>query len=290
MKVFKIASRAKKFESIFLGLGQIIGFLVILIIVIATLDLNKIAELSVIMFNDYRFYLSIILEFTVIWVVKENFARNKNDITSVKMANFSTILTVPILGYFFTDLMGYSDTVIANFTNVNEFILVMTLMLILYSLLLIVRIKRIQIDNPLLILSLIITAPLAVFLAIKNMQVFESSYLFFLYITAFNALVFFIFSVKNDNIKKEDIGKNKRNFYSIIVANILVYSIIPIIGVILAAEVFTMLKRVYQIKIAIFFDIQSKKQKYEEIISRKESIILILILILAVYFQMKTMI
>jgi hypothetical protein len=290
MKVFKIASRAKKFESIFLGLGQIIGFLVILIIVIATLDLNKIAELSVIMFNDYRFYLSIILEFTVIWVVKENFARNKNDITSVKMANFSTILTVPILGYFFTDLMGYSDTVIANFTNVNEFILVMTLMLILYSLLLIVRIKRIQIDNPLLILSLIITAPLAVFLAIKNMQVFESSYLFFLYITAFNALVFFIFSVKNDNIKKEEIGKNKRNFYSIIVANILVYSIIPIIGVILAAEVFTMLKRVYQIKIAIFFDIQSKKQKYEEIISRKESIILILILILAVYFQMKTMI
>jgi hypothetical protein len=290
MKVFKIASRAKKFESIFLGLGQIIGFLVILIIVIATLDLNKIAELSVIMFNDYRFYLSIILEFTVIWVVKENFARNKNDITSVKMANFSTILTVPILGYFFTDLMGYSDTVIANFTNVNEFILVMTLMLILYSLLLIVRIKRIQIDNPLLILSLIITAPLAVFLAFKNMQVFESSYLFFLYITAFNALVFFIFSVKNDNIKKEDIGKNKRNFYSIIVANILVYSIIPIIGVILAAEVFTMLKRVYQIKIAIFFDIQSKKQKYEEIISRKESIILILILILAVYFQMKTMI
>jgi hypothetical protein len=242
------------------------------------------------MFNDYRFYLSIILEFTVIWVVKENFARNKNDITSVKMANFSTILTVPILGYFFTDLLGYSDTVIANFTNVNEFILVMTLMLILYSLLLIVRIKRIQIDNPLLILSLIITAPLAVFLAIKNMQVFESSYLFFLYITAFNALVFFIFSVKNDNIKKEDIGKNKRDFYSIIVANILVYSIIPIIGVILAAEVFTMLKRVYQIKIAIFFDIQSKKQKYEEIISRKESIILILILILAVYFQMKTMI
>lgn len=236
--------------------------------------------------GDYRFYISLCLEFLTVFLYRVNFNRNYDNLVGVKIAIFSSIFIVPIIAILLTDAMGYSDTIVANYDSNIQLIGIIGLIVGVFTYIVQTRFKRLTVINPGLLIGLSLSASFAIFFAVKNMQSYNA-YLYFSLIAASNFLLFSLASLlanEKDLFKKDNIGDYK----AIIGSNIVMFSLTPYIATILSAELFTIMKRAFSLKVAVLLDVKERSCHIFEVIKPNEGIALAVLIIVGGYIQYLT--
>lgn len=239
-----------------------------------------------VMMADYRIYLSLALESVTFYLFRINYKKNHNNLTAVKMGIFSSVFLVPIVAYFFTDLFGYTTTVVVNYSSGLETFILISLTAILYAFLFQIRNKHNAIPNPLLLISLCLIAPFTMYFAVKNIQLFDG-YLFFALVGFVNFIIFSAMSIiNNEEIKISDL--ESKSIAKIILAVMFVYWSAPIIAKVLSAEFLTIIKRVFAISVGIAIDKKDRQCRWRDVISIAEILILFALILIGIYLQFNT--
>jgi hypothetical protein len=212
-----------------------------------------------------------------------NYRDNKGNMTAVKMAIFSSIFVVPIISYFFTDMLNFSSTIVINYSTFSEMFIITSAIIIIYIVLFSGRVSA-TIKNPTILILMSIFLPIAIFMAVKNMQLFNS-YLFFSLISLSNMILYTTWAfIKKESFKQ--IGSNKKDYLFVFSTSIIIFSLFPYVASMISAEFFTILKRIFSIKIAVFFDAKDRNISFLKVLTKKEVICLSLLILIGVYFQM----
>ncbi len=233
--------------------------------------------------QDYRFYLSVVLESFALLLLRMNYHYNSGNLTAVKMGVFSSIFIVPLISVGFTDILGFQNTIVVHYHSYYELFGLVSGIAIIYYFLFKGRHSSHPVSHPVLLIALSVTVPFAIFMAVKNMQFFNA-FLFFALISVFNIAIFSGLAI----FKKEKVSLNSEtllDFKIIFFASIIVFAIFPYVASIISAEYFTILKRIFSIKIAVFFDAFDRKIKILEVLNYKDIFLVFLLIIMGIYFQ-----
>lgn len=243
---------------------------------------NLYEEIRIII-TDWRFVFSLFLEFLALTLLRMNYRDNKGNMTAVKMAIFSSIFVVPIISYFFTDMLNFSSTIVVNYATFSEMFIITLAIIIIYIVLFSGRVST-AIKNPTILILMSIFLPIAIFMAVKNMQLFNS-YLFFSLISLSNMILYITWAfIKKESFKH--IGSNKKDYLFVFSTSMIIFSLFPYVASMISAEFFTILKRIFSIKIAVFFDARDRNISFLKVLTKKEVICLSLLILIGVYFQM----
>jgi len=280
----KIISKKNNQENFYSAIASTFVFLISCTFFIIFSD-NDFDQVPV-MLSDYRIYISLALETTAFYLFRVNYKKNHNNLTAVKMGIFSSVFLVPIIAYFFTDFFGYTTTIVVNYSSGLETFILIALTIALYMTLFQIRNKHNPIPNPLLLILLCIVAPLAMYFAVKNIQLFDG-FLFFALVGFVNFIIFIsISAVKDEDMKIAEI--ESKAIAKIFFALIFVYWSAPIVAKVFSAEFLTIIKRVFAISVGISIDKKSRQCRWRDVISATEIAILICLILVGVYMQLKT--
>lgn len=237
----------------------------------------------VLVMSDYRFYISLCLEFLTVLLYRMNFNRNYDNLVGVKIAIFSSIFIVPIIAILLTDTMGYDTTIVVNYDSNIQLIAIIGLIVGVFAYIVQTRFKRLSVISPMLLIALSLSASFAIFFAVKNMQSFNA-YLYFSLIAASN---FLLFSLTSLLVKEKDLFKKDHiaNYKDIIGSNIVVFSLTPYIATILSAELFTIMKRAFSLKVAVLMDVKERSCIVSEVIKPNEVVSLVILIMVGSYIQ-----
>lgn len=279
MKKIAQQSMPQNFSTAVASLTAFITTLIIAIIVTG----DTLWDDFLVIMGDYRFYISLCLEFITVLLYRVNFNRNYDNLVGVKIAIFASIFIVPIIAISLTDTMGYRGTIVVNYNSNIQVIGIIWLIVGIFTYIVQTRFKRLSVISPWLLIILSLSASFAIFFAVKNMQSFNA-YLYFALIAASNFLLFSLASIlaKEKDLFKKD---NVEDYKAIIGSNIIIFSLTPYIATILSAELFTIMKRAFSLKVAVILDIKERSCHIFEVIKPNEGIALAVLIIVGGYIQ-----
>lgn len=253
------------------------GFLITLGIIIFQHALET-SDNSII--KDWRLYVGIVMEIFGVWISRKNYELNHDSITSINFSLFLSIILVPIFSFALTDFFGFSSGI-----NLNISIGELLLFLLIYSGLLIIYFSdkiNGHINNKFVLFIMPIALSCSMFWTTKMMQVYQG--VIYYGIIGFCLFVFFlsasVFHGEIKNIRKFHLKK------VLLVASISsVVLPLNIIAIkILAVEFVSILKRMSQLKVAIWLERKDKAP------SKKDVFVIIALIITTIYMFVITMI
>ena len=231
--------------------------------------------------SDYRFWISLVLEFAALMLLRINFSINNGNMTAVKMGIFSSVFFVPIVSFFLTDPLGFSNTITISYSSPVELVVLTAVSLIAYGMFF--AKGKCTLAHPLVLILMTIVLPFAVFMAVKNMQLFNA-YIFFAMISFSNVILYLLLAI----YKREDFStllSHKKDYAFVFSTTMIVFSLFPYIASIISAEFFTILKRIFSILIAMIFDAKDKCVKISRLLSKTKILALLMLFGVGIYFQ-----
>lgn len=229
-----------------------------------------------VLFSDWRLYLGITTEIFGVWLSRKNYEVNGNNITAINFSLFLSLIFVPILSFFFTDIFSFKNSVSINYHSFGEFIGFVLASLILVTVFFIDKIKT-KINNLLLLFLLPLVLSISMFFTSKMMQIYEGV-LYYAIIGFSLSTFFFILAIRKNEIK--NFNKSHLKDCAIISAvSILILPMNVVIIKVLAVEFLTLLKRVCQIINGIILD---KIHKNNNSLSVKDKVVVFLICLLGI--------
>lgn len=277
LKIMAVEKQVKNLSStVMLGSSAIVSFSVFYLFYD---DLSFVDEANNV-FSSYQIYLNLGIELLALWVARTNYERNGNNITSINVTMFLSLLLVPIISYFMTEPLGFSDTLIINYKSQYEMWLFILLMTVLLSGFFAGKLKG-HINNWKFLIFTPIILSFTMFLTSKMMQL-HNAYFIYGIIALVNAVIFGFIAIGKKEIKNLE-SKHKKHFMIIALPSIVFVPMNAIVVKIIAVEFITLLKRVAQILTGIIVD---KMYNNKNTVNTKDKAIigLIFCMALALYY------
>ena len=226
-------------------------------------------------FSTKLMYFCLGLELISFVIARINYEKNGNNITSINVMMFLSLLIVPVISFYLTGPLGFKDTIEINYSDQLEMWLFILLMAIILSGFFIGKFKG-HINNWLLLILTPISLSFTMFMTTKMMQMHDG-YLVYGTIGLVNCLIFSVVAIYKKEIK--NVNRSHKGHFALMAIPAVVFVPFNAIAVkIIAVEFVTLLKRVSQILTGIIVD---RIHGNKETVNKKDRIIIILIFILA---------
>jgi hypothetical protein len=205
---------------------------------------NSFIEEANILFSSYQIYLCIFVEMLGLWIARTNYEKNGDNITAINVTMFLSLLLVPIVSYFLTSPMGFSETINVNYESQYELWIFIGLMTVLLSGFFVGKLNG-HINNWVFLLLTPVVLSFTMFITTKLMQLHDA---YFVYgtIALINSIIFGSIAL----IKKEQKSLHKgqtNHFLLLSLSSILFVPLNAIVVKLIAVEFITLLKRIAQI-------------------------------------------
>jgi hypothetical protein len=212
-------------------------------------ELNSSSNFKI--FEDWRLYFTLITEILGFWLLRKNYEVNKSSITAINFALFLSLVIVPIYSFFGDSFFGFENTNRINYKSKEEFLIFILIVLFLSFMFFIDKFKG-QINNYKILFILPIIMSNNLYFTTKLMQTYNS---FFTYsVIAFFMMSFFIIlAIKNKELKNIK-NIDKKTALLIMGATSIAIPMNNIAVTLLAAEFFTLIKRICQVLSGLLFD------------------------------------
>lgn len=243
---------------------------------------NSLFEEAKVLFSSYRIYLCLFAEMIALWIARTNYEKNGNNIIAINVMMFLSLLLVPIISYFLTAPMGFSDTIKINYESQYELWIFIGLMTFLLSGFFAGKMKG-HIDNWIFLILTPIVLSFTMFITSKLMQL-HSAYFVYGTIALINSVIFGIFALMKKEHKHLHMGQ-KKHFMFLTLSSLLFVPLNAIAVKLIAVEFVTLLKRVSQILTGSIVDYMHGNKNN---MNMKDKIIVSLIFIMALglyYFR-----
>lgn len=242
---------------------------------------NSIDSIHLIL-SDWRVYLAVFLEILGVLISRKNYQVNGEQITAISLSIFSSILIVPIIAFFMTDLFGFNKTIVLNYSSNTEFLIFISVIAISMLVFFFDKFNaNTTIKNKTIFILMPISLSFSMFFTSKIMQIY-TGVLTYALIGFSLSLFFMIFALKQkESLMLIDIKMAKK-------ISIISFLIIPMnvfLIKMLAVEIVTILKRVCQLIGGSIFDYV---QNGRIIFSIKDRIVLSVIILISfsmMYFR-----
>ena len=231
------------------------------------------------LFSNPIIYIMIISEMIGFSLSLANYKVNGNNIKAINFSLIFSLVLVPLYGFFGDQLGIFPEGLKVNYKNNIEFVLFLSVMMVLSTLFFIDKVKTGAINNIYLLMAYPLVLSFTMYLS-GNLIQSHNGFLVYSVITFSMAVLFFIMSFVRREIKEV----RKKDFVGVM----------PLVGIwlcvvplnifamkFLAIEFVTMIKRVCQILVGIILD---KHFKSIEVLSKKD---LIIIIFIALKFKLK---
>lgn len=259
----------KNFATFMLILGNlVVGFGLCFAFVDYPTLIKTLTDLS----TDYKMYVCIALEYIGLVSMRKNYVVNGNNITAINFCMFMSLTLVPIISYFFSDLLGFSDTIKINYQSQTEFWLFTGSLTALIFVYFADKLKG-HINNWFYLLFTPVILSNTMFLSAKLMQA-NNPYVVSTIICIINAFILlctFLARKEHKELKKS----HAKPLTKIFVGGMFVYPLNAVIVQLIAVEFITLLKRIAQI---ITGAITDKIYGNKDTINKKDVVVIIIML------------
>lgn len=148
-------------------------------------------------FQDWKFYLLLVLEMGVFYLYRENYNQNKNNYTMVNMFVFSTIYLMPLLAFFYNKIFIYDRSLDIKYNSFSEAFIFSFVLFILTTIYYVSKIKNKEVKNLKLLLLLVFVLLNTLYFSVKTVQTYNG-FLIYSFIQIVIAINFFIISQKKE--------------------------------------------------------------------------------------------
>jgi hypothetical protein len=217
-------------------------------------------------------YVCVILEYLGLLLMRQNYVVNGNNVTAINFSLFFSLTLVPVISYYGSDFLGFSETIKVNYKSQTEFFAFTSILTVLVLVYFADKLKG-HINNWLYLLSTPVVFSASMFLTAKMMQA-NNAYIVAFIVCAikFTALtVTFISKKEHAAINKEHI----KPLLKLCCSGIIIFPLSTLIVQLIAVEFITLLKRIAQI---ITGAITDKIYGNAGTINKKDFIVIIMML------------
>lgn len=261
----------KNFATVMLILGNlVVGFGLCIAFVDYEMLVKTLTDISA----DYKMYVCIVLEYIGLVAMRKNYVVNGNNVTAINFSMFMSLALVPIISYFCSDYLGFSDTIKINYESPAEFWLFTGSLTALVFVYFVDKLKG-HINNWFYLLFTPIVLSNTMYLSTKLMQA-NNPYVVSTVICMTNLIVLICICLSKKEyreIKKAHIKPLVKIFFG----GTVVYPMNTIIVQLIAVEFITLLKRIAQI---ITGTITDKLYGNKNTVNKKDALAILAMLII----------
>ncbi len=234
----------------------------------------------VVVLQDPRMISLVVFELLAFLCARRNFAYNHNNMTAINFSMFMSVVYVPVMAFFFTDILGFTQTLRLEYSSNVEFFLFVGSMLLLVVFFF--ANKSFSHVNHWRYLALTpVMLSVCMFLGSKLNQTYNG-FLVFMIIAFCNSCVFTFLVIKRRECSELN-KETRRNIMLVLTASMAFVPLNTMALSLIAVEFFTILKRIAQIVCGSMFDLLSSKNKS---ISVRDSFIVAAMFALGVTFYL----